>query len=528
MAFRSILSPALLAMRAPLLVLLAGWFGIVSAQDIPALVYHDIAETGTSDPFAVSREAFAEQLEYLRAEGYTPVSLSLLGKLQRGEAALPEKPVLITFDDGLASYATIARPLLERYGFPSVLSVVSGWADGQRVPPEYRGKLLDWDALRSLARTSGVELVSHTHDLHHGVPSNPQGNQAPASITRRFDAGSGRYESEEAFRARIRADLELARARFVAELKQPPTGVAWPFGLYDEVLVEEATRLGMKWQLTLDRAPTRAETLPRIHRLTFHRLRNLRQFADMVSLRALRREQVRFVEIDYDLLSPQDPARFEQRLSQLLRRLELLRVGGVVLRPFSADGKQAYFPTSTMPFAADTLNRVLHQLRSRLHLDHLYLRIPVEATTSAPAILAEDLGRLNRFSGVIVSDAREPSTGVFVRRLRYHQPTLRVGVLNGTVVTADAQFVLREITATSETDTVEREARKWLSRDSKAWFLVQRDAATEDQLRDALVALRRAGAAHFGYSPDDFVAARPRATDIVSTLLAHTVVRHVD
>jgi hypothetical protein len=167
-------------------------------------------------------------------------------------------------------------------------------------------------------------------------------------------------------------------------------------------------------------------------------------------------------------------------------------------------------------------------LRSRLHLDHLYLRIPVEATTSAPAILAEDLGRLNRFSGVIVSDARDASTEVFVRRLRYHQPTLRVGVLNGTVAMTDAEFVLREITATAETDAVEREARKWLSRNSEAWFLVQRDAGTEGQLRGALVALRRAGAPHFGYGPDDFLAGRPRASDIVSTLLAHTVVRHVD
>lgn len=528
MAPRGLLSSPFLATRALLLVLLLSGPPAALAKDIPALVYHDITETRSNDAFAVSRAAFAEQLEYLRTEGYTPVSLALLDKVQRGEARLPEKPVLITFDDGLVSYATQARPLLERYGYPSVLSVVTGWLDGARVPADYRGRLLDWSALRALARANGVELVSHTHDLHHGLPSNPQGNEAPASITRRYDTGSGRYETEVAFRARIRSDLERTKARFVAELKQAPAGIAWPFGLYDEVLLEEATRLGMTWQLTLDRTPTRLETLPRIHRLTFHRYRNLREFADMVSLRELRREQIRFVEVEYDLLSPQDPTRFEQRLSQLLRRLELLRVGGVLIRPFSADGKRAYFPTSAMPLAGDTLNRVLHQLRSRLHLDHLYLRIPGEVLGKSSGQLADDLGRLNRFTGIVISGGDKASIEAFAGRLRYHQPALRVGMWDENLQIGGSAFLVREISGTQSPEVIEREVQKIIRRDSAAWFLVRRDGVGEAQLRDALVALRRAGAPHYGYGPDDFLAGRPRAGDIVSTLLAHTVVNHAD
>jgi len=509
-------------------MVLAGWVGMVPAQDIPALVYHDITDTRSGDPFAVTRDAFAAQLEYLHSEGYTPVGLALLGRVQRGEAALPKKPVLITFDDALASYANLARPLLQRYGYPSVLSIVSGWTDGKDVPLEYRGKLLDWDGLRTLARARDVELVSHTHDLHHGILANPQGNKESASITRRYDRATGRYETEDAFRARIRVDLVQARSRFETELKKPPAGIAWPFGLYDEVLVEEATKLGMIWQLTLDRTPTRIETLPRIHRQTFYRYQNLRQFADMVSLHALRREQVRFVEIEYARLDPGDPERFEQNLSALLRRLQLLRVRGVLLRPFSADGRRAHFPTTVMPVSSDTLNRVLNQLRSRLHLDHLYLRIPQNATDRASGQLAEDLGRLNRFSGIVVADARTPSMEAFIRRLRYHEPGLRVAVTQGHTAETKEKFLFREIPADGKPDVVEREVGKWLKVDDKAWFLVRRGAGTDGQLRDTLVALRRAGAVHFGYGPDDFLSERPRAIDIVSALLAHTVVSHVD
>ena len=527
MAPRGLFSSPFLATRALLLVLFLS-VPPALAKDIPALVYHDITPTPSGDPFAVSRAAFAEQLEYLRTEGYSPISFSLLEKVQRGEARLPEKPVLITFDDGLASYATQARPLLERYGYPSVLSVVTGWLDGVRVPEAYRGRLLDWNALRALARSSGVELVSHTHDLHHGLPSNPQGNEAPASITRRYDSRNGGYETEAAFRMRIRADLERSRARFVAELKQEPAGIAWPFGLYDEVLVEEATRLGMSWQLTLDRAPTGLETLPRIHRLTFHRYRNLREFADMVSLRELRQEQIRFVEVEYDLLSSQDPVRFEQRLSQLLRRLELLRVGGVLIRPFSSDGKRAYFATGAMPVAGDTLNRVLHQLRSRLRLDHLYLRIPGDVLGKSSGQLAEDLGRLNRFAGIVITGGNKASTEAFVSRLRYYQPGLRVGMWDENRQFGRSAFLVREVSGAQSPEVIEREAQTTIRRDSAAWFLVRRDGVGEGQLRDALTALRRAGAPHFGYGPDDFLSGRPRAIDIVSTLLAHTVVNHVD
>jgi len=116
----------------------------------------------------------------------------------------------------------------------------------------------------------------------------------------------------------------------------------------------------------------------------------------------------------------------------------------------------------------------------------------------------------------------------FIRRLRYHEPGLRVAVTQGHTAETKEKFLFREIPADGKPDVVEREVGKWLKVDDKAWFLVRRGAGTDGQLRDTLVALRRAGAVHFGYGPDDFLSERPRAIDIVSALLAHTVVSHVD
>ena len=100
-------------------LLLSGncWGGLI------ALTYHDVSSDPAKAAFAVSRQAFAEQIEFLLAHGYRPVSLDFLSKVQRGQASLPEKAVLLTFDDAYQSYHDFVHPLLARYGIPSVLAV---------------------------------------------------------------------------------------------------------------------------------------------------------------------------------------------------------------------------------------------------------------------------------------------------------------------------------------------------------------------------------------------------------------------
>lgn len=69
-----------------------------------------------------------------------------------------------------------------------------------------RTRLLSWQQLRELQRSGLVEIASHTYNLHHGINGNPQFNSMPAVTTRQFTPEQG-YESEDAYRERLRSDL---------------------------------------------------------------------------------------------------------------------------------------------------------------------------------------------------------------------------------------------------------------------------------------------------------------------------------
>jgi peptidoglycan/xylan/chitin deacetylase (PgdA/CDA1 family) len=494
------------------------------ATDIPVLTYHDIVARRGGDAFAVTREEFRAQLVYLKREGYTPVSLATLARAGRGEAALPDKPVVLTFDDGLASYAAEAVPLLREYGYPSVLSVVTAWADGRDTPAQYRGRLLGWDQLRALAANPLIEIISHSHDLHRGIVANPQGDEAPAGNTRAY-GGAGRYESETDFRARIRADLERSQARIMQELKRAPVAIAWPYGAYERVAIEEAERVGMHLHLTLDERPTRLADLPRINRMTFHKYRRLADLDDMLTFRRYRTEQLRFVQVELGDWAGKPAAEQERMLSALLQRVELLGVNAVIIVPLTRDRRAALFQTDAMPVSTDLLSHVLLQLRRRGRIDHRYLRLPAPVEGVDVTRAYADLARLNRFSGIVLDGKLAAAERQrLVERFRFYQPAAEVGVVGDDELARGADFVLAEL-APAEAALQGRAQAMLVRNGTPTYFLLQRAATTEDtQLYDAMRALRAAGVRHYGYTNDDFLGDSPKLMRTVTELRAHTVV----
>lgn len=134
---------------------------------LPVLLYHSIAETGPDGlaPWRVTPEQFEHQLRFLRRRGYRPVTLGEWEDARRRSAALSGRPVLITFDDGLADFADNAWPILQRNGFGAELFVVSGAAGGSAQWDAHHGAptpLMDWDCLAELV-SQGVGIGSHLH-----------------------------------------------------------------------------------------------------------------------------------------------------------------------------------------------------------------------------------------------------------------------------------------------------------------------------------------------------------------------------
>jgi len=121
-------------------------------EGIPVLMYHSIGSKYQCS-ICVSEKQFDEQMRWLYENGYSSLKLEEFYEALRG-GPLPEKPVLITFDDGFSDNYRVAWPILRRYGFRATFFIVTG-----QVAP-YN---IDWDELRELTE-AGNSIGSHTVD----------------------------------------------------------------------------------------------------------------------------------------------------------------------------------------------------------------------------------------------------------------------------------------------------------------------------------------------------------------------------
>ena len=120
-------------------------------KGVPVLAYHMINDG--QETYSVSAEKFEEQLKYLKEQGYTTISLLEFAKAKKGKFTLPEKPLIITFDDGYVDNYTTALPLLEKYGMKATVFMV--------VNDIGKEGYLTLDHLKELEKRN-IEIGSHT------------------------------------------------------------------------------------------------------------------------------------------------------------------------------------------------------------------------------------------------------------------------------------------------------------------------------------------------------------------------------
>jgi len=118
------------------------------------LLYHHVAISPIESQYYIHPENFALQMKALDEWGYTPIPLSLLVKAIEEGAKLPEKPVVISFDDGRLDIYETAFPIMQEYDFPGVFYVISGGLGDEG--------LVGVVELQEMA-AAGWEIGSHSH-----------------------------------------------------------------------------------------------------------------------------------------------------------------------------------------------------------------------------------------------------------------------------------------------------------------------------------------------------------------------------
>ena len=132
--------------------LFAVYMVIVPPKGIQILEYHMVNHTD-KDVYNVDPADFAAQMDYLKAEGYTTISMLDFMKAKKGKMDLPAKPIILSFDDGYIDNYTELLPILEERGMKATLFMVTNdiGLDGY----------LTWDMLRDM-QSRGIEIGSHT------------------------------------------------------------------------------------------------------------------------------------------------------------------------------------------------------------------------------------------------------------------------------------------------------------------------------------------------------------------------------
>ncbi len=200
---------------------------------LPIVMYHHISDNPKSwNDYVISRGEFESDLTWLRDNGYQTVGVAQLLAWENGEGGLPEKPCMITFDDGFLSTQAYAEPLLKEYGFCGVCAVIGNVCDQfsglNEHEPEYDN--LSWQDAKAMAERGTVEIICHTWDMHDLTPRN--------------GCRKMKWEREKDYRYALSDDL----ARFLHTAREndvPLTpAIAYPYGAYSRETTEAVKDFG--------------------------------------------------------------------------------------------------------------------------------------------------------------------------------------------------------------------------------------------------------------------------------------------
>ncbi|MGB4101303.1 MAG: poly-beta-1,6-N-acetyl-D-glucosamine N-deacetylase PgaB [Alphaproteobacteria bacterium] len=344
------------------------------------LCYHDVEDADPDQTYVgVTTAKLVEQFAWFRDNGFIPVSVDDILMARAGGKPLPEKAILLTFDDGYVSFYTRVYPLLKSYNYPAVLAVVDSWIDGGGSAGDgmvdYAGvkmpasAFLKWDQIREMVKSGLVEVASHTHASHKGIVANPQGNLEPAIVSRIYNKNTKAYETDEEYSRRLRHDFTAAARKITHETGRAPRVMVWPYGQYNQFAIDAARAVGMPITMTLDDGFGTVGDLTAIPRYLINADPDLQGF--VIEMRDLRRiPPMRAAMVDIDLVYSPDHEQLLKNLDALIARVYAMKVGTVFVKGYASDDntgvtREVYFPNRHLPMRADLMNRVAWQLATR-------------------------------------------------------------------------------------------------------------------------------------------------------------------
>lgn len=176
----------------------------------PVLLYHHVSDNSPDSRYYVSISNFREQMETLYINGYTPITMKVLLDAIIYGCDLPEKPIVITFDDGHHSVYENAFPIMQEYNFPGVFYIVA-------------------------SRINNVDNFVNVTELNEMIASG-------------WEIGSHSYTHADLTQSHDNINYELAQSKLVLEkaLNIKIETIAYPYGAIDSFVAAKVSDYGYR------------------------------------------------------------------------------------------------------------------------------------------------------------------------------------------------------------------------------------------------------------------------------------------
>jgi peptidoglycan/xylan/chitin deacetylase (PgdA/CDA1 family) len=207
---------------------------------LPILMYHQISEDSKRlSTYVISSAEFENDLKLLQQNGFTTVTVDDLLHFCVDHDPLPEKPIMLTFDDGFESDYVYAFKSLKKYNMKAIFSVIGRYTDLFSAPDVIKHinySHLSWDEIKEMDESGLADFENHTYDMHE--------------IGKRKGALPKKWESDEDYYKALTEDLGKLNAEYKEHLGKEPQAFACPFGAYSDRLQAMLRKMGFTVILT--------------------------------------------------------------------------------------------------------------------------------------------------------------------------------------------------------------------------------------------------------------------------------------
>ncbi len=208
---------------------------------LPIIMYHSmLKDQSRQGQYVISPDTFESDLKYLKAHGYTSVTMQELIDYVKKGAPLPEKPIVLSFDDGYYNNYLYAYPLAKQYGFKIVIAPIGYYTDQYSKVDDNHANYshLTWDQINEMMASGCVEFQNHTYNLH--------------STKNRMGAKKIKGESDEHYAKLLEDDLQTMQREMQENTGYTPTTFVYPFGAISNASVPIVKGLGFQATLTCE------------------------------------------------------------------------------------------------------------------------------------------------------------------------------------------------------------------------------------------------------------------------------------